>query len=30
MVGKDASGGKEDEILYILHSVGAKRYIQQK
>lgn len=25
MVGKDASGGKEDEILYILHSVGAKR-----
>ncbi|KAL9906872.1 calcium-independent phospholipase A2 VIA isoform 1-T1 [Glossina fuscipes fuscipes] len=25
MVGQDASGGKEDEILYILHSVGAKR-----
>ncbi|XP_017081157.1 85/88 kDa calcium-independent phospholipase A2 isoform X2 [Drosophila eugracilis] len=25
MVGNDASGNKEDEILYILHSVGAKR-----
>lgn len=25
MVGKDASGSKEDMILYILHSVGAKR-----
>lgn len=25
MVGKDASDGKEAEILYILHSVGAKR-----
>lgn len=25
MVGNDASGSKEDEILYILHSVGAKR-----
>lgn len=25
MVGKDASGGSEDMILYILHSVGAKR-----
>ncbi|KAL5289787.1 PLA2G6 family protein [Megaselia abdita] len=25
MVGKEASGGKDDEILYILHSVGAKR-----
>ena len=25
MVGNDANGGKEDEILYILHSVGAKR-----
>ncbi|GAB0089957.1 85/88 kDa calcium-independent phospholipase A2 [Sergentomyia squamirostris] len=25
MVGKDASGSKDDMILYILHSVGAKR-----
>ncbi|XP_017091053.2 85/88 kDa calcium-independent phospholipase A2 isoform X1 [Drosophila bipectinata] len=25
MVGNDTSGNKEDEILYILHSVGAKR-----
>ncbi|XP_065359483.1 85/88 kDa calcium-independent phospholipase A2 isoform X2 [Calliphora vicina] len=25
MVGNDANGSKEDEILYILHSVGAKR-----
>lgn len=25
MVGKEGSGGKDDEILYILHSVGAKR-----
>lgn len=25
MVGRDASGGPEDMILYILHSVGAKR-----
>ncbi|XP_055842006.1 85/88 kDa calcium-independent phospholipase A2 isoform X1 [Episyrphus balteatus] len=25
MVGKEANGSKDDEILYILHSVGAKR-----
>ncbi|XP_041449949.1 85/88 kDa calcium-independent phospholipase A2 isoform X1 [Drosophila obscura] len=28
MVGNEASGNKEDEILYILHSVGAKRCIE--
>lgn len=27
MVGHEATGGKEDEILYILHSVGAKRFL---
>lgn len=25
MVGTDSNGGKDSEILYILHSVGAKR-----
>lgn len=28
MVGKDASGSNEDMILYILHSVGAKRCLE--
>ena len=30
MVGKDATGGSDDMILYILHSVGAKRYLDNK
>ena len=29
MVGKDASGSADDMILYILHSVGAKRFVPQ-
>lgn len=28
MVGNDTSGNKDDEILYILHSVGAKRCLE--
>lgn len=29
MVGNDANGNKDHEILYILHSVGARRYLNK-